>query len=73
MKTPVMTREDDCRNLMEGYFFVAVLSSNGKDLDIRIPEDIVPCMTEELVEKATFCFVTPSTEFAPTSGSSETR
>lgn len=55
MNKPEMLRGDDVKELEVGYFHVVVVSSNGKDLDVRIPEWIAPFMTEELIDKLRVC------------------
>jgi hypothetical protein len=55
MLKPQMLKAGDCCGLEEGYFHVVVVSSDGKDLDVRIPEHLVPLMTEELIDRLRTC------------------
>jgi hypothetical protein len=55
MNKPQILKGDDCYSLEENYFHVAVVSSNGRDLDVRIPEWIVPLLTEELIVRFREC------------------
>jgi len=55
MNKPEMLKADDYRELEKGYFHVVVVSSNGKDLDVRIPEWIASVITEDLIDKLRTC------------------
>lgn len=55
MKTPQIYGAEDCRDLLEDYFYVVVVSSDGNSLDIRIPEFMVPLITQELIDRVKEC------------------
>jgi hypothetical protein len=55
MKKPQMLRSDDACSLEPGYFHVVIVSSDGKDMDVRIHEWITPHMTEELINRLREC------------------
>ena len=38
-------------SLQTGFQYVIVISSNGKDFDVRIPENIIPLLTMNAINK----------------------
>jgi len=55
MNKPKILKADDCCELEKDYFYVVVVSSNGKDLDVRIPEWIAAVITEDLIDRLRTC------------------
>jgi hypothetical protein len=51
VKAPKITSESDMA-LCPGYVLIAMLSTDGRSLDVRIAEDIIASLTTENIEKA---------------------